>query len=242
MLYTSLSREGLLDAVPKGGVACEIGVHRGDFSAHILAASGPKRLHLVDPWAYDASDPQEKYLRPGDGDETLERIRLRFATEIMDGRIRLHRETSQGAAKRFSKGYFDWIYIDGDHRYEAVLADLRTYAPLIKPGGLILGDDYTEPTFLEAKEMDFGVVQAVKQFLSETGYSLVALTDGVWANYAITDLPNGEICERFLSIVEALSDEVTIMPDPLSVSIQFREHTAPSGKMRLVRYVCPVKR
>ena len=37
----------------------------------------------------------------------------------------------------------DAIYIDGSHEYDAVLADLRAYWPLLKPGGgVCFGDDY----------------------------------------------------------------------------------------------------
>jgi len=37
----------------------------------------------------------------------------------------------------------DAIYIDGAHEYDAVLADLRAYWPLVKPGGgVCFGDDY----------------------------------------------------------------------------------------------------
>jgi methyltransferase family protein len=37
--------------------------------------------------------------------------------------------------------YFDWIYVDGDHQYEAVKKGLESYLPKVKPGGFITGDD-----------------------------------------------------------------------------------------------------
>ena len=35
----------------------------------------------------------------------------------------------------------DWIYIDGDHSYEAVKADLKAAMQAVKRGGFICGDD-----------------------------------------------------------------------------------------------------
>lgn len=38
----------------------------------------------------------------------------------------------------------DLLYVDANHRYAAVLADLRRGAALVKPGGLLCGDDLDE--------------------------------------------------------------------------------------------------
>lgn len=39
------------------------------------------------------------------------------------------------------RGYFDLVFIDGDHSYAAVSADLQAAAGLIKDGGILCGDD-----------------------------------------------------------------------------------------------------
>ena len=38
---------------------------------------------------------------------------------------------------------FDWIYVDAAHRTVMVRKDLRNFFPLLKPGGLFAGDDWT---------------------------------------------------------------------------------------------------
>jgi hypothetical protein len=38
----------------------------------------------------------------------------------------------------------DYLFIDGDHRYEAVLRDFLLYAPLVRPGGIIAFHDIVE--------------------------------------------------------------------------------------------------
>ena len=47
-----MMRGRLLDKMPKGGTAAEIGVWEGQFSRRILEICAPDRLHLIDPWMY----------------------------------------------------------------------------------------------------------------------------------------------------------------------------------------------
>ena len=55
-------------------------------------------------------------------------------------------EPSPGAASYFSDGSLDVVYIDGNHSYEAVKADIRAWLPkLSKPTGYIAGHDYNNP-------------------------------------------------------------------------------------------------
>lgn len=46
----------------------------------------------------------------------------------------------------------DLIYIDASHKKEDVIDDIRHYLPLLKPGGVIFGDDYGNPDFPGVKE------------------------------------------------------------------------------------------
>ena len=52
---------------------------------------------------------------------------------------------------------FDAIYIDASHEYEDVRADLAAWWPLVRPGGVLFGDDYDDRS-------DPGVVGAVMEF------------------------------------------------------------------------------
>lgn len=65
----------------------------------------------------------------------------------------------------------DLIYVDAAHEYEAVIADLRAYYPLLKPGGTLLGDDFMENWP--------GVKRAVQEFAQEKGLEL-RLDGVVW--------------------------------------------------------------
>jgi predicted O-methyltransferase YrrM len=45
-------------------------------------------------------------------------------------------------SKQYADDSLDFVFIDGDHRYECVLADIRAWLPKVKAGGVIAGHDY----------------------------------------------------------------------------------------------------
>ena len=130
--------------MPKGAICAEIGVWKADFSRKILLVTRPKQLHLIDPWAFQPEFAERMYggsVARAQAD--MDRIHARVVRRL--GRrpeVRIHRAFSAPAAKLFPDGFFDWLYIDGNHEYEFVKADLELYLPKVKPGGLICGDDY----------------------------------------------------------------------------------------------------
>jgi len=52
----------------------------------------------------------------------------------------------------------DFVFIDGDHRYEYVKRDIERWKPFIRPGGLLLGHDYggRHPGVTRAVDEAFG--------------------------------------------------------------------------------------
>ena len=186
MLLCSIARTDLLHLLPKGGEVAEIGVATGEFSQEILARAKPRKLHLVDPWTHQERDD---YQRDGNNvdDRTQEQrfqdVSTRFAAERAAGQVEIHRAYSQDVAGDFADGQLDWLYIDGLHSYEGVASDLRHYKDKVKPEGFILGHDYTNHA--RAQEMDFGVVEAVNDFVQEEGYDFLVLTDEVFPTYVL---------------------------------------------------------
>jgi len=70
------------------------------------------------------------------------------------------RETSIDAASKFKNESVDFIFVDGDHSYDATLADCETYYPKLKKGGFFCGHDYSS---IEA------VNRAVNDFRTKNG-------------------------------------------------------------------------
>lgn len=75
---------------------------------------------------------------------------------------------------------YDFIYIDGDHRYEGAKTDMLNAIRLIKPGGVILCDDYGVTTVGGVDLSDDGKVL-------DGEYGVQAAADEVfrgWERYA----------------------------------------------------------
>lgn len=149
---------------PVGGRGVEIGVWKGDFSSRVLQLRRPAELHLVDPWVFAPHFPRRLYggkdaSSQNDMDKIFSSVQRRFS-EIPA--VTIHRRTSAEAAGSFPDQYFDWVYIDGDHSYDAVLSDLQAWYLKVKSGGVIVLDDY-----LWRDEADVESVRvAIKEFLS----------------------------------------------------------------------------
>ncbi|MCC7023743.1 MAG: class I SAM-dependent methyltransferase [Thermomicrobiales bacterium] len=152
----------------------EIGVWKGDFSRWILEIVRPRKLHLVDPWAFSLAPRDANTWHgggsaqgQGDMDEIFQAVTARFQAETAAGRVRIHRAMSVDAAATFPDRTFDWIYIDGDHYYDSVKADLESWERTLRPGGIIGGDDYRESPVYGTD-----VIRAVDEFARARGLAV----------------------------------------------------------------------
>jgi len=157
----------LVKWMPQCDLFVEIGVYAGEFSRFILESGKVKTLVAVDPWSngYDAADgASESDLRGAERafDE-------RLAPWLADGRCRKIKLPSLEAARVFHEGQICMVYIDACHTYEAVKADIRTWRPKIKPGGILAGHDYAGWA---------GVRQAVDEV---AGVPQITFIDASWA-------------------------------------------------------------
>jgi hypothetical protein len=162
-------RVDLLRQMPKDSICAEIGVFKGNFSGSILQIVSPQRLHLIDPWAF-----QNQYSQSWFGgelghsqknmDRIHEKVKQRFRSEIRHGQVIVNRGLSTELASEFPDDYFDWIYIDANHTYEAVRADLQAFSSKVKQGGFIAGDNYGFRSDWWWKD---GVKRAVDEFVRD---------------------------------------------------------------------------
>lgn len=157
--------------LPKGGIGAEIGVWKGDFSAQILQVAQPSCLHLIDPWQPrdDDSHAQAWYstARGTDMASVFEDVLKRFQAEIEAGTVVIHPLHAQEAMMSFPAATLDYVYLDGDHAYNAVREDLEICFEKVRTGGLICVDDH-----MLGKWWGDGVIRAVNEFLGANPRSL----------------------------------------------------------------------
>lgn len=129
------------EVFPVGGIGVEIGVFLGQFSEIILEVTNPEKLYLVDPWNEDTSYPDTVNIgkrSKSQMDELAERVKEKFKE---DERVKIIRSTSDLFFSNLKHGTkFDFIYVDGNHNYENVRADLSNAWKFLKPGGVIVVD------------------------------------------------------------------------------------------------------
>ncbi len=136
------SRMDILRRLPRGGRFAEIGTFRGDFARKIIDIVQPDELHLFDV-SFSNVPPSN-------------------LAELTPAVTRWHQGLSWETLGAMPQDYFDVVYIDADHSYEAVSKDLDAALRATRPGGRIICNDYTVWSQLECKP--YGVYWAVNEF------------------------------------------------------------------------------
>lgn len=121
------------ELVPAGGRTCEVGVHRGRSICCVSDLIRDRQLSVVcvDPW-------QVWEMSQGDDKVSFFKAIARF--EIEDN-IETQITHSLDAAGLYGRE-FDFVFLDGDHSYENVRAELQVWESKIKAGGYIGGHDF----------------------------------------------------------------------------------------------------
>lgn len=122
-----------------------MGVWRGDFSSVLLNHLDLLKLTLIDPWKFSKSVPNSWYggriaQNQEDMDRVYEYVCQRFGEQIATERILVIR----GQLESIDTLDSDWVYVDGNHTVEGVSADIRELCRLMKPGSVVMFDNYGE--------------------------------------------------------------------------------------------------
>ena len=151
-------------------IGAEIGVRDGTNAIYLLENLPIKKLYLIDNFL-PYRDRPDKYYTAEEQEEEYKKLLLNM--ERYYDKVIIIRQSSQWARQLFSKDYFDFVYIDADHKYESIKDDLNWWDKIIVRG-IIGGHDYGYGNM-----WDFGVKKAVDEFAKEKGLSVEDLSETV---------------------------------------------------------------
>jgi len=157
-------------------LGAEIGVFRGVLSKYLLEKLPNLTLLMVDRW--EAVEEDHEYRTSG---STIASFTVQQMKEVEDEAaantafagsraVWLKGETSV-MVSRVKDAVLDFVFIDADHRYEAVLADIKAWFPKVKIGGWVCGHDWDHPEDhiknKDSKARLWGVRKAVEEFFGD---------------------------------------------------------------------------
>ena len=133
----------------------EIGIYNGRGMRKVLRNEEANKI-IKEYWAIDPYKPLPHYLELGEnhrsigrhGEDHWKMIYLKaLSYEPFFPQLKVIKLTSKETTTLFPKrffpnGYFDLVFIDDDHEYEAVKNGIEAWYPLVKEGGILCGHDY----------------------------------------------------------------------------------------------------
>jgi hypothetical protein len=152
-LYRRMVREAA-DGAHFVEVGCYLGASTSCMAVEILNSGKKIRFDAVDTFGGTPEDRATQVTAEAEGGSFRQSFERNIAPAA--AAVNVIQSTSVEAAARYEDGSLTFVYVDADHAYEAVKADLKAWWPKVKPGGWIGGDDYTYH--------HRGVIQAVDEF------------------------------------------------------------------------------
>lgn len=116
-------------------------------STRAMADNNKGVIWAVDPWAGDY------YQEDGSQINISTYVMPYFIYNLNDHIKTQHVIPVRKFSYQFSLDWpVDMVFIDGDHRYETVVKDIKKAYELLRPGGLICGHDYGHPMWPGVKQ------------------------------------------------------------------------------------------
>jgi len=164
---------GLFDRViqaKKLKVGVEVGVAFAGHVETILNIPTVDKLYGVDPYQHLENYHDPMNLPQEEFDELYAYVLRRLAQ--FGERYEHIRKVSKHAVDDIP-GQIDFVYMDADHSYEGVWADLYAWYAKVREGGVIGGHDYDHPDFP-------GVKRAIDEFFRRFAWNVHTEGEGVW--------------------------------------------------------------
>jgi len=141
------------------GDALEVGTWMGG-SALVLAESF-RSVFCVDNWCGNRDDPGDPLGQHASAMQHTPEFWFKQFCSNMGSKLYYKIVPCFGSSELYASVWsrkLSLIFLDGDHRYEAVKADIAAWMPHVAPGGILCGHDYSSqfPGVVQAVNEAFG--------------------------------------------------------------------------------------
>ena len=149
----------LYEQLPVGSCVAELGVWQGRSLCSVadVILRNELTIHAVD--TFRGTPSELDIVHDCDG-----KLRQRFESNLTQfgiaKHIVIHVGSTELIAQEIDAGSLNLAFIDADHSYDSVLADIKAWLPKVKAGGVLCGHDYNPPGQDHA-----GVKQAVDELI-----------------------------------------------------------------------------
>lgn len=121
---------------------CEVGVRRADNARHMFSVIPNLHLILVDPYMMYEFVNQRRHNKWKWSQEKMDAIRHVANRRMARFDVRWYMTTSEQAAPMVPDNSLDFVYIDGDHMFNAVMLDTLLWYRKVRMGGVLCGHDF----------------------------------------------------------------------------------------------------
>ena len=152
----------LAHAASRAHIVVECGAWQGR-TTRVLADHCTGKVYTIDDWQTPC------LCDDGTLHHDLNRVRAQFELHLAEHLRRKRVVVLQGLTREVLPrllaklgGKVDLLFLDADHRREAIAEDIRLSLPLVRAGGILAGHDYHNPTWpgvTAAVDAAFGTVR-----------------------------------------------------------------------------------
>jgi cephalosporin hydroxylase len=135
-------------------VGCWLGKSTAFLAVEIINSGKDITLDCIDIWTGGTDDvllQSDAVKRTGDAFP----IFIENVKPVLS-RINPIKKPSVVASKMYEDKSLDFVFIDADHAYEFVKADIKAWLPKVKSGGILAGHDYNWPSVQQAVKETLG--------------------------------------------------------------------------------------
>ncbi len=143
----------------KNLVGVEIGTWQGVNAQRMLKYMDIKKLYLVDPYRM-LEDYSDKWGGETITQDLLDDAEIQARIALPESKCIFMKQTSEQVVHKIPNK-LDFVYIDGNHSYDAASLDIKNYWPKVKEGGVIGGHNINYFSVLQAV-MNFCILNGIE--------------------------------------------------------------------------------